>query len=226
MTRSGQTTHLDTRGSTASWSQPRTLYLTAYNLLFAALWVSVGISAANHAPRGKFILFEAVEPRARWIQTLTLIEVVHAAVGMVKSPVSTTATQVFTRVIQVWMIWYSFPASTAASRAFMVLVLAWSVADSIRYLYLALNLHGKAPQALIWLRYTMFYPLYPIGIGAEWWLMYKSIEPLGRISPVLPPVFYFLLALYVPGAYTMFTYMVKQRKKILSRGQKTVKPIE
>jgi hypothetical protein len=48
-------------------------------------------------------------------------------------------------------------------------------------------------------RYTMFYPLYPIGIGAEWWLMYRSIEPVGKVSPVLPPVFYFLLALYAPG---------------------------
>lgn len=45
----------------------------------------------------------------------------------------------------------------------------------------------------------MFYPLYPIGIGAEWWLMYQSVEPVGKVSPVLPPVFYFLLALYVPG---------------------------
>ncbi|KAJ4343712.1 hypothetical protein N0V95_006542 [Ascochyta clinopodiicola] len=170
MARNGQTSHQDARGLTApaSWSQPRTLYLTAYNLLFATLWVSVGITATNHAASGKFVLFEAVEPRARWIQTLTLIEVVHAAVGrhihgtfnlsmlivlgLIKSPVSTTATQVFTRVIQVWMIWYSFPASTAASPAFLVLVLAWSVADSIRYLYLALNLHGKAPLALIWLR--------------------------------------------------------------------------
>lgn len=71
-----------------------------------------------------------------------------------KSPVSTTAIQVFTRVIQVWMIWYNFPASTAASRAFFVLVVAWAVADSIRYLYLALNLHGKAPKTLVWLRYV------------------------------------------------------------------------
>lgn len=29
--------------------------------------------------------------------------------------------------------------------------------------------------------------------------MYKSIEPVGKVSPVLPPVFYFLLALYMPG---------------------------
>ncbi len=149
----------------------RVLYLTLYNLLFAGLWASIGVTAIGHASKGRFVVFEAVEPRARWVQTFTLIEVVHAAIGeqttsiertkhdadiagLVKSPVSTTAIQVFTRVIQVWMIWFAFPASTAASRAFPILVLAWSIADSIRYLYLALNLHGKAPRALVWLRFV------------------------------------------------------------------------
>lgn len=162
-------------GERSSSLQPRILYLTVYNLLFAALWVSVGVCAIRNASKDKFVLFEAVEPLARWVQTLTLIEVLHAAMGkfklrtrlhiadavtgLVKSPVSTTAIQVFTRVIQVWMIWYSFPASTAASNAFFVLVLAWSVADSIRYLYLALNLHGKAPQGLVWLRYASSRPI-------------------------------------------------------------------
>lgn len=50
-------------------------------------------------------------------------------------------------------------------------------------------------------RYSMFYPLYPIGIGAEWWLLYRAIEPGARISWVIPPVFYFCLMLYVPGKY-------------------------
>ena len=45
----------------------------------------------------------------------------------------------------------------------------------------------------------MFYPLYPIGIGAEWWLLYRSIEPAGEISSIIPPIFYFFLALYIPG---------------------------
>lgn len=65
--------------------QPRVLYLTVYNLLFAALWVSVGVCAMRNASQGKFILFEAVEPLARWVQTLTLIEVLHAAVGKSKA---------------------------------------------------------------------------------------------------------------------------------------------
>jgi very-long-chain (3R)-3-hydroxyacyl-CoA dehydratase len=72
--------------------------------------------------------------------------------GLVKSPVSTTAIQVCTRTIQVWMIWYCFPASTASSSAFAVLVLTWGAADAIRYAYLALHLHGRAPALLVWLR--------------------------------------------------------------------------
>jgi very-long-chain (3R)-3-hydroxyacyl-CoA dehydratase len=72
--------------------------------------------------------------------------------GLIKSPVSTTALQVVTRVIQVWMVWYSFPASTASSHAYLALLLAWSVADTIRYLYLALNMHGRVPRSLVWLR--------------------------------------------------------------------------
>jgi very-long-chain (3R)-3-hydroxyacyl-CoA dehydratase len=50
----------------------------------------------------------------------------------------------------------------------------------------------------------MFYPLYPIGIGAEWWLLYRAIAPGGEISPVIPPIFYFCLVLYVPGMYIAF----------------------
>jgi hypothetical protein len=53
-------------------------------------------------------------------------------------------------------------------------------------------------------RYTMFYPLYPIGIGAEWWLMYRSVGPVGMVNGVLPYVWYFLLALYVPGKWVVY----------------------
>jgi very-long-chain (3R)-3-hydroxyacyl-CoA dehydratase len=45
----------------------------------------------------------------------------------------------------------------------------------------------------------MFYPLYPVGIGAEWWLLYRAIEPAGKRSTVVPWVFWVCLGLYVPG---------------------------
>ncbi|KAF4831092.1 putative very-long-chain (3R)-3-hydroxyacyl-CoA dehydratase [Colletotrichum tropicale] len=199
---------------------PRVVYLTLYNTVFACLWASIFISTVANIPHGKFAIFQATEPRARWVQTFTLIEVVHAAVGLVKSPVGTTALQVVARTIIVWMVWFSFPESTASSNAYPALVLAWSVADFVRYAYLTLNLHGKATSSLIWLRYSLFYPLYPIGIASEWWLLYKAIEPGRQVSTAIPPIFYFCLCLYIPGSYTMYTYMVKQRKKTLSKALK------
>jgi very-long-chain (3R)-3-hydroxyacyl-CoA dehydratase len=86
-------------------------------------------------------------------------------------------------------------------------------------------------------RYTMFYPLYPIGIGAEWWLLYRAIEPAAKVHGVIPPIFYFCLLLYIPGklhvelcivskltwdigSYQMYTYMIKQRKKTLGHRKK------
>lgn len=81
MARQKQSARAGTQGATSSSLQPRILYLTTYNLLFAALWLSIGVSAITHLSKGKFVLFESVEPRARWVQTLTLIEVVHAAIG-------------------------------------------------------------------------------------------------------------------------------------------------
>ncbi|KAF6828198.1 protein tyrosine phosphatase [Colletotrichum plurivorum] len=208
--------------STSPAAGPRVAYLTLYNAVFAGLWASIFVSAAANLAGGRLEVFLATEERARWVQTLTLVEVLHAAVGLVKSPVGTTALQVVARTIIVWMVWFSFPESTAASVAYPALVLAWATADAIRYLYLVLNLHGKASGALVWLRYTMFFPLYPIGIASEWWLLYSAIEDAGRVSPVLPPVFYFCLCLYIPGSYTMYTYMIKQRKKTLSKREKTV----
>ena len=79
------------RTADAVASQPRTIYLTAYNVLFASLWASVFVRAMSNARNGKFELFDATEPYARWIQTASLIEVLHAAFGMFIIPTSSCA---------------------------------------------------------------------------------------------------------------------------------------
>lgn len=63
----------------------------------------------------------------------------------------------------------------------------------------------------------MFYPLYPIGIGAEWWLLYRSIEPAGEISSVIPPIFYFFLVLYIPGKFGDCIGVLLARGFVLTR---------
>ena len=76
-------------------SSVRALYLTLFNISFAALWLWIGASALLNTSRGRFVLFYVVEPRARWVQTFTLIEVVHV-----------TETKMMCISIVTYMVWY------------------------------------------------------------------------------------------------------------------------
>lgn len=58
---------------------PRTIYLTAYNAVFASLWFYTLAITLIHAQDSKEQLFTATSPQARWIQTASLIEILHSA---------------------------------------------------------------------------------------------------------------------------------------------------
>lgn len=67
----------------------------------------------------------------------------------------------------------------------------------VRFSYFVALLAGSAvPGWLRWLRYSLFYALYPVGIGCEWFLMYAAAREAGGTLAV---VYYVCLALYVPG---------------------------
>lgn len=73
--------------------------------------------------------------------------------GIVRSPVFTTFTQVFARSVQVWAINYAFPTVTEPSMAYAAMLLAWAMADTIRYLYFAIMLADcPIPGVLKWAR--------------------------------------------------------------------------
>lgn len=55
------------------------------------------------------------------------------------------------------------------------MVLAWSLTEIIRYSFYASNLAGYEPKFLLWLRYTTFYILYPLGAGSEAFLIYSTL---------------------------------------------------
>lgn len=57
------------------------------------------------------------------------------------------------------MVWFCFPSTTASSSAYLALLVAWSAADVVRYVYLALHLWGLAPGELVWLRYVELFLL-------------------------------------------------------------------
>jgi very-long-chain (3R)-3-hydroxyacyl-CoA dehydratase len=55
------------------------------------------------------------------------------------------------------------------------MVLAWSVTEIIRYTFYATSLFTEVPYPLLYLRYTTFYILYPIGAGSEAFLIYSTL---------------------------------------------------
>jgi very-long-chain (3R)-3-hydroxyacyl-CoA dehydratase len=60
-------------------------------------------------------------------------------------------------------------------------------------------LSGLASRTIVWLRYSVFILIYPIGIGCEIWLLVHAIQECDELW--FDIVMWFELALYVPGTY-------------------------
>lgn len=227
-------------------------YLVFYNSVSAIAWLVVffrGYFAYQrmgftgvHGELGEFWT---------WTQTAALMEVFHAMFGMhsppkpllmaqcdrddrrtkaneftgiVRAPVMTTVMQVASRLLLTWGIIYPFP-HLSAYPTFTTMLLAHSVTEIIRYGYFALTLSGQNPGILSWLRYNTFFVLYPLGIASECSLIYKAVGPAGDIDARLPYVLYAILAIYIPGSHILYTYMMKQRNKVM-KGKATEKKIQ
>ena len=187
-------------------------YLIAYNSISASLWSIVLFNTVFlGATVGQPYVFEKTNKTTTIIQTLAVIEIFNSLVGLVRSPLFTTFTQVLSRLLLVWGIHQYLPNSPANFHwCYITLCLSWSITEIIRYSYYASNLTGGVPYFLTWLRYTTFYVLYPTGVASEVYLIILSLNEAG---------FYYgwalriILVVYIPGFYMLYTYMIKQRKR-------------
>jgi very-long-chain (3R)-3-hydroxyacyl-CoA dehydratase len=180
------------------------MYLIAYNLLSMAGWSAVLYKTVQHYLHGGKVseLFGETGKLTTWVQTGAILEIVHSVLRFVKSPVGTTASQVFSRLMLVWGVLSLFPYPRVTESLFYTtMTMAWSVTEVIRYGFYAANLIGVVPSWLTWLRYSLFYVLYPMGAGSEAVLMYKSLPYARKFSGAL---FWFevvLLMFYPVCAY-------------------------
>ncbi|KAF1968177.1 PTPLA-domain-containing protein, partial [Bimuria novae-zelandiae CBS 107.79] len=193
-------------------------YLIAYNAISATLWFGVLaqvvlLAAREGVESGK--VYAGLERYTRVTQSLAGLEVVHSLLGVVRAPLFTTAMQVASRLLLVWGIAYNFPQTTKYSPAYSSMLLAWSVTEVIRYSYFVFALGGSVPKLWTWLRYNTFLVLYPLGVASETWLIYRAIPPASKLDEKYGWGLWAVLATYIPGFYTLFTYMLKQRRRIL-----------
>ncbi|KAF4987447.1 hypothetical protein FDECE_15437 [Fusarium decemcellulare] len=200
-------------------------YLYAYNLLSALLRICILLSTAYlWTTGGNVAVWDKLSATARWSETLTALEVLHALTGLVRASPATTALQVAGRNTIVWAITRNYPDVAAEESAYSYMLMAWNLADSVRYLYFAFQTGtSSVPTILLWARYNFFIVLYPIGILSEARLVYKVIEPSKARSSTYQYLLWFGLAIYVPAFYVLCGHMITQRAKVgrSSRGKQS-----
>ena len=79
-------------------------YLALYNLASAVGWFLILRTTFDAYRRGDdaAALYKDIEGPLKIVQSAAILEVVHAALGLVRSPVVTTAIQVASRLLLVW----------------------------------------------------------------------------------------------------------------------------
>ncbi|CAH8611987.1 unnamed protein product [Heterobilharzia americana] len=207
-------------------------YLATYNgvqLMGWAYILSLYISE-SFIRKNWFKPSTQVDVLLRLFQSLAIMEVIHAAIGLVRSSVITTLMQISSRLLVVWGILYIIPEATNSNFGVPLIVISWSIAEMVRYTYYMADICGVKLYFLTWLRYSAFMVLYPTGISGEVLLMVSGIKRLketGKYSVDLPNAsncsFSYLIALvvtlviYIPGSKVMYTHMLRQRKKTIQK---------
>lgn len=220
------------RPGSQPWLLPR-LYLVAFNGLSGALWAAVfvavihelaavfltGLSSAAFYPTHRGTVMVA--------QGLAFMEVLHSAAGVVSSPTTTVLIQVGSRFLVLYGVVEQVP-ELQEHVVFLLFLFAWSLAEVPHYLYYTLTMMDRATYFLLFMRYSLFLVLYPMGISAELFCIYSGIHffKLTKQWSIYMPnrvnfelIFYQILqaviVLYMVGSPYMYCHMWRQRQKYL-----------
>lgn len=208
-------------------------YLLGYNIAQTLGWSLILYQLITyHISYSEKSLYDTVRFTLNIFQNAAILEIIHAASGMVKSNAVMTAFQVASRVAVVCGVLLATD-SARDSAGLPLALLAWSVTEIIRYSTYACNLINLVPYFLKYLRYTTFIFLYPIGVTGELlciWAAQKEVGEKQLYSLELPNkynfvynyqhVLWFLILLYIPLFPQLYLYMFNQRKKALVEDKK------
>ena len=215
-------------------------YLVLYNVLCVVGWLCINLEivrhfVANDGLRHPERLWAAVGGPLKLMLSAALLEVAHAALGLVRAPVAVAFVQVAARLI-VLSGYVAFVPEAQQSWPFVAMAAAWAAGEVPRYSFYVAGLLAPSkeavPYALRWLRYSLFIVLYPVGIAGEIGslvyclkTMRESALELGLVVR-MPNRWNFaydhyvllllLFPLYVPGSIFMIGNMLRSRKRELS----------
>lgn len=186
------------------------IYLSAYNFIAFVLWAWYLVTFISNGFRLSSPALEILTVA----QGIALLEIFHALLKWVKSPVGSTIAQVSSRILVVVLLHLFFQRSDLAEIFFCgigLISIAWSITEIVRYSFYLISLWNPPPYGLLWMRYSFFIALYPMGVIGEWLIILGCLFALG-VGLNLHTIATALLS----GAYTyyfpvLYKYMWKQR---------------
>ena len=193
-------------------------YLLAYNLLLAIGWaVFLLMQLLNGFEMNSTSLL-----LLNICQGAAALEILHAALRWVSSPVFTTFIQVFSRIFV--LVWINLlPAdlliTIAGINGVMLVTVAWSITEIIRYSLYFFTLLQKEIPWLTYLRYTLFIVLYPLGVTGEWLILLSIFKQNAWAFTPMNIFIGIILLTYFPFFPKLYLYMWAQRKKKLSTAE-------
>ncbi|XP_040018732.2 very-long-chain (3R)-3-hydroxyacyl-CoA dehydratase [Gasterosteus aculeatus] len=203
--------------------------LFAYNLVqflgFSWIFVNMTVRLFIFGRDSVSDTFHTISDVMFFCQILAAVEVLNAAFGFVRTGVTPTLIQVVGRNFILFIIFGAVEEMQHQPVVFFVFYL-WSAIEIFRYPFYMLGCFNTEWKTLTWLRYTIWIPLYPLGVLAEAVAVIQSIPIFDKtklFSIPLPKavgtsvsfscVLYVYLGLMFLGLFINFRHLYKQRTR-------------
>uniref|UniRef100_A0A8C9ZTK7 Very-long-chain (3R)-3-hydroxyacyl-CoA dehydratase n=1 Tax=Sander lucioperca TaxID=283035 RepID=A0A8C9ZTK7_SANLU len=207
----------------------KTGFLFVYNLVqflgFSWIFVNMTVRLFIFGQDSLYDTFHTISDVMFFCQILAAVEVLNAAFGVVQTGVIPTFIQVVGRNFILFIIFGSLGEMHNQPVVFFVFYL-WSTIEIFRYPFYMLGCLNTEWKTLTWLRYTIWIPLYPLGVIAEAVAVIQSIpifDETKLFSIPLPKavgtsisfsyVLHIYLVLMFLGLFINFRHLYKQRKR-------------
>ncbi|XP_064868504.1 very-long-chain (3R)-3-hydroxyacyl-CoA dehydratase-like isoform X2 [Oncorhynchus nerka] len=169
--------------------------------------------------------FHTIADMMYFCQMMAVAEVMNPLVGLVKTGVFPAMIQVVGRNVILFVIFGSLEEMQNKAVVFFVFYL-WSTIEIFRYPFYMLACIDTDWKLLTWLRYSIWMPLYPLGVLAEAIAVIQSLpifDETRLYSIPLPSVlgssfsFSFTLKIYLAlmflGLFINFRHLFRQRRR-------------
>ncbi|KAJ8248726.1 hypothetical protein GJAV_G00227080 [Gymnothorax javanicus] len=206
-------------------------YLFMYNLVqflgFSWIFVNMTVRLFILREDSFYDTFHTIADMMYFCQILAVAEVINPALGLVKTGVFPALIQLVGRNVILFVIFGSLEEMQNKAVVFFVFYL-WSIIEVFRYPYYMLACIDTQWKTLTWLRYTIWMPLYPLGVLAEAVAVIQSLPIFHETrlySIPLPKAlglslsFSYILQIYLVlmflGLFINFRHLYKQRRRQL-----------